>query len=256
MNNLTQLQHDFQAYLLDDSAPQTFAKSIINDNKVGAKKRLQIYHDAYRLRIIEVLAGVYPNLKKLLGAALFENTARSYISAYPSQYRNMRWVGDEMAVHLRSTLPKNPLAAELAEFEWALGLAFDAEDTPTISVQDLAAIPPENWGDLRFDWHPSVHVFPTHYNVIETWQALNQDKKAPKSKQVSSYCMVWRQEMMSHFRSLNDAEHEAVQYMMSGKNFGDLCELLGQKMQAEEAVAQAASYLAIWLNDGMLSAIH
>ncbi len=255
MNDLAQLQSNFQAYLLDDAAPQSFAKFIIDDRKVGARRRLQIYHDAYRLRIIEVLQGVYPNLKKLLGARQFEKTARAYITAYPSHYRNMRWVGDEMAAHLRDTLAQNPLAAEMAQFEWALGLAFDAEDAPVLSVQDLAKIEPEAWGELRFDWHPSVQVFPMRLNTIHIWQALDAGRKVPKSSHQDSYCMVWRQNMMSHFRSLDHTEHKAVQCLMSGKTFGDLCELLGQTTDEAAAITLAATCLATWLNDGVLSVI-
>jgi hypothetical protein len=255
MSRLAQLQTDFQAYLLDDAAPQNFAKAIVNDAKVGARKRLQIYHDAYRLRIIEVLGNVYPNVQKLLSAAQFERLARGYITAYPSTYRNMRWMGDQMAAYLRNTLPQNPLAAELAQFEWALGLAFDAEDAPVLSVQNLAEIAPENWGALRFDWHPSVQIFPTHYNIIQTWQALENNKKLPKLKPQAAFCLVWRQNLMSHFRNVDDAEHAAMQAMMSGKTFGELCAQLGESMDEAAAVAQAAAYLATWLNDGLLSSL-
>ena len=104
MSHLAQLQSDFQAYLLDSKKGVAFAQKIINDKKVGAKKRLSIYADAYRLRIIEALETAYPKLGVLLGDDLFDATARSYINAHPSFYRNMRWVGDKMDAHLRHTL--------------------------------------------------------------------------------------------------------------------------------------------------------
>jgi Putative DNA-binding domain len=102
MTHLSQLQSDFQAYLLDASKGAGFTKQIVNDKKVGVKKRLGIYADAYRLRIIEALSNSYPILKALLGDDLFEQAARSYIDLYPSTYRNMRWVGDKMAEHLQA----------------------------------------------------------------------------------------------------------------------------------------------------------
>ena len=81
MSQLAKLQADFQAYLLDDTQGASFIKSFVDDKKVGAKKRLGIYHDAYRLRIIEALATAYPQLNALLGDVLFDNTAREYITA-------------------------------------------------------------------------------------------------------------------------------------------------------------------------------
>ena len=40
-----------------------------------------------------------------------------------------------------TTQPQHPIAAEMAAFEWALSLAFDAEDASILSLQDLAEIP-------------------------------------------------------------------------------------------------------------------
>ncbi|NOS97643.1 MAG: DUF2063 domain-containing protein, partial [Methylotenera sp.] len=138
MSHLAQLQADFQAYLLDDAQNSSFIKAVVDDKKVGASKRLSIYHDAYRLRIIEALATAYPKLNALLGDVLFDNIAREYISAYPSTYRNLRWYGSQMREHLLTTLPQHPIAAEMADFEWTLSLAFDAEDVPELTLQDLA----------------------------------------------------------------------------------------------------------------------
>jgi hypothetical protein len=252
---LTQLQADFQAYLMDDVKGAAFKHRIINDKKVGVKKRLGIYYDAYRLRIIEALANVYPNLKKLLGDDLFDSTARSYINMYPSTYRNMRWVGDKMAEHLQATLRQHPIAGELATFEWALGLAFDAEDVPILTLQDLAIIPPQDWGNLRFKFQPAVQLLSPTYNVLRVWQALNIDEIPPKAKQIKEPYLVWRKELNSHYRSLEPAEYAAIQQMMAGASFGDLCETL-LEVKGDEATNTAAQYLAGWLNEGLLTALY
>ena len=179
MNHLAKLQTDFQAYLLDDVAGASFKKQIVNDAKVGVDKRLNIYANAYRLRIIEALANSYPKLKMLVGDDFFDEAARSYIEQFPSTYCNMRWVGGEMAAHLQHILPQHPVAAELAQFEWALGLAFDAADAPVKMLQDLANIAPENWPDLIFGLHPSVKILDLQWNIVAIWNALNlQDRKS------------------------------------------------------------------------------
>jgi hypothetical protein len=255
MTHLSQLQSDFQAYLLDSSKGAAFTKKIINDKKVGVKKRLNIYADAYRLRIIEALANAYPILKALLGDDLFEKSARSYIEKYPSTYRNMRWVGDKMSEHLQANFSQYAIAAEMATFEWVLGLAFDAEDAPILSLQDLAAIPPENWGDLRFKFHPAVQLVQAKYNVLLLWQALNGEKAPPKVTLINEPYVVWRKDLSSHYRSLDIAEYAAIEQMMAGASFADLCEKLQDNASEEEATMKAAQYLAGWLNEGLLTAI-
>jgi hypothetical protein len=253
MSQLVQLQADFQAYLYDDVKGAAFKAKIINDQKVGAKKRLDIYYNAYRLRIIDVLSNDYPNVRKLLGDDLFERTARSYIDKHPSTYPNMRWVGQKMSAHLTKTLPQHPVAAELATFEWALGLAFDAEDTPILGLPDLAAIPPENWAELRFTFQPSLQILALKYNALEVWKALDRDAAPVKHAKTNMPCIVWRQDMNSFFRSIDAAELNAIKQMMAGASFGDLCEKLQEDLSEEEATQNAAQYLATWLNEGLIA---
>lgn len=255
MSHLAQLQSDFQAYLLDSNKGAAFAKQIINDNKVGAKKRLSIYADAYRLRIIEALETAYPKLGVLLGDDLFDSTARSYINAHPSFYRNMRWVGDKMDAHLRHTLPKHPIAAEMAAFEWALGLAFDAEDAPQLTIQDLAQIPPENWGDLHFSFHPSMQLLRFDWNAIAVWQALEVAKKPPVALKQKTPCVLWRRDFTSHFRTVEAAEFQAIKQIKAGASFGELCESL-MEVSGDNASMQAAQFLAGWLEAGLISTLN
>lgn len=96
MLDLAQLQSEFQSYLIGDKNSTTFSTRIIDDAKVGVNRRLAIYFDAYRLRIIEALATAYPKLKALLGDDLFNRIAREYIDEFPSTYQNMRWVSGNM----------------------------------------------------------------------------------------------------------------------------------------------------------------
>jgi len=255
VSQLAKLQADFQAYIYDDVQGASFKQRIVDDEKVGVTTRLNIYADGYRLRIIEALASDYPQLHGLLGDEAFEALARSYIDQYPSTYRNMRWVGEQMAQHAANTLSEHPIAAEMAAFEWALGLAFDAEDIPALSVQDLAAIPPETWGALEFTLHPSVQLLDLHWNVIAVWQALHAEEAPPEPEQASSSCLVWRNHLDSHYRSLDAQEFQALQQIKDSANFGALCESLFETL-GESATQQAAQYLASWLEAGMISQIN
>lgn len=252
MSPLATLQAGFQAYLLDDSRKTAF-KPVVDDNKVGATQRLKIYHNAYRLRIVGAFAAAYPMLQAYLGDDAFANVARSYLTKTPSIYPNMRWYGAQMPAHLLSVLAKHPIAAELAQFEWTLSLAFDAEDTTIINLQDLARIPPENWGDLRFKFQPSTHLLALHYNAVAVWQALNVEQTPPQAlkQEAVTHWLIWRQDLTCKFRLLASAEVQAIEMALAGKSFGDICETLFETL-GDEAVNQAAQYLAGWLEAGLL----
>lgn len=264
MNQLTELQLDFQSYLLAAGKHSAFHGRIIDDAKVGAERRLGIYYDAYRLRLIEALSNGYPKLHLLLGGDLFDSTARSYIDAYPSPYRNLRWFGDAMAEHLLDRLPQHPIAAEMADFEWNLALAFDAEDTPVLQLADLAAIPPEDWAEVSFVFQPSIKPLPLRWNTVAVWKALDAEETPPVPEQQSSFetWLIWRHELTPRFRSIEAMEEIALNAAIGGATFGDICETLGmqlEKAQAleydaqEEATVKAAQYLASWLESGMIA---
>lgn len=263
---LAKLQADFQAYLMCDIRGAAFTQAIVDDDKIGIKRRLGIYFDAYRLRIIEALATSYPKLKLLLGDDLFDSTARAYLEEYPSQFRNMRWYGHQMREYLLSALPQHPIAAEMASFEWTLSLAFDAENAPELQIQDLAEIPPENWAELRFKFQPALHLLPLRWNTIALWKffdekAFEAEENPPTLAQYSCYTtwLIWRQAFNSQFRSMEETEVLALHMGMVGATFGEICdellEVTGDEVSEEQATMLAAQYLAGWINCGLLSGL-
>ena len=77
MRELRELQADFQNYLLQQNPCITF--DIIGTTTVPVITRLNIYRDAYYLRLIEAFQQDYPALQALLGEKHFEQLCRNYI---------------------------------------------------------------------------------------------------------------------------------------------------------------------------------
>ncbi len=251
---LADLQANFQDYLLADevgASAKPFLAKMVDDEAVGIEKRLNIYHHAYRARIQEALGTVYPNVHQHLGCQAFNQIITAYIAKYPSTYRNLRWVGDTLADYLAEVVPEQFFVADLARFEWALSLAFDAEDQPTLTIEDLGQIPPEDWSDLSFDWHPAVRIKTAQTQVIPAWQALDAGQ-APQVIEDATTYVVWRQEMMSYFKTLDEREKLAIEFMHKGHTFGELCEALVGITGEEQVMTIAAGYLSEWLSAGML----
>jgi hypothetical protein len=254
MSQLAQLQDSFQVYLLDDTL-KSANNFIVNDAKLGAKKRLGIYHDAYRLRIVEALGNTYGKVKKLLGDAFFNTTARAYLKQHPSLHPNLRWYGAHMPTFLKTALPQHPVAAELAAFEWALAMTFDAPDAQTLYLQDLATIAPENWADLRFKFHAGVQFIELELNTVAVWKALEAEETPPSAVPAQHHLwLIWRQHLDANFRSIEDVEAMALRLMIAGASFGDLCETLFESM-GDNATSQAAQYLAGWLEAELISVL-
>src|SRR5262245_35003945 len=112
MTTLADLQYRFQNYVLHDE-PGMITR-IGGQEGIDPQRRLRIYFDAYRLRLVEALATDYEALRALLGDNQFSDACRAYVEATPSVFRNVRWYGAGLAEFLRTTPPwtRRPAAYE------------------------------------------------------------------------------------------------------------------------------------------------
>jgi len=271
---LRRLQEDFQGYLLTLDA--RMRPHVLGSAQVGAEERLAIYANAYRLRLLEALATDYPGLHTVLGDDEFDAMGRAYIAAHPSAYFSLRWFGDHMSEFLRATEPysKYPVFTEKAAFEWAKSDAFDAADSTVASIDDMAAIPPDAWPGLRFVPHPSLRRLDLRWNVPTVWKEIDAAQgsgsvaggrmpgatagQEPPALEVSDFpiaWLVWRQDLLTYFRSLNVDEAWALDALLRGETFAAICEGLTEWIDAQNVAVHAAGLLKQWLTDGLISEI-
>jgi hypothetical protein len=217
-----------------------------------AARRLTVYHDAYRLRLVEALGEDFPLLRALLGEAGFQRLAQRYLAACPSRSHTLRDLGRGLA----GFLGRRPALRATAAFEWALLDAFDAADVPTLTAADLAAVPPQRFAHLRFALAPGVQVLRLRWNVPQAWSAWQGGAAAtpPARLPAPLDCLIWRREQRVYFRTLPADEALAFGALRRGRNFGSLCNALARAGDADAAPARAAQLLATWLAEDLLAA--
>ena len=251
---LAALQQQLQQAILSGTPPTGLIRS---DRIAEPDFRFQAYNQAYRLRLIEVLGNDYPLLKRLLGEGDFDTLARQYLDEYPSDTPSVRWMGRHLERHLRSR-EVHPALADIAAFEWAQGEAFDAEDTDVLTMNSVAALPPEAWERLHFEIHPSARILQLHWNVPELASA---DADADLSELISAneaprHWVMWRRGHVVHWRSLQDDEATALSGVGLGQSFPQICERLCAYVDADQVALHTVSLLKRWLADELLAAIH
>lgn len=219
--------------------------------------RMAIYGNAYYARLIETLAGDYEAIHTLLGDEEFEKLCRHYIHTYPSKYFTLRWFGQFMAEYLRHNEPysQHEYLVEMAKFEWTFTDAFDAQDIFAVTESDITQIPLEAWPTLIVRFHPSVHCFDYQWNILPIWKAIKDDEEVPELQKLGSIetCLIWRQELTTRYRTLEENESLLLKAAIAGKNFADWCELLLNAGEAADEVPMvAASILKTWIGSGMV----
>jgi hypothetical protein len=263
MTALQRLEICFQDYLFNspsqinpDTETEIF-KQVVSTARVSAQVRLNIYANAYRARLQEALVASYPVVQAYLGEADFILCCDRYIDAYPSSFRSIRWFGDCFDVFLATASSLPGCVPELARLEWALGLVFDAADAPVLGPEVMQSFPHTFWDTMVLTPHPAVRRLRFSWNVVEIWQAIVDHKTLPLAQcaAVPVPWVLWRKEWMSRFCALSATEAWAVDQMIAGAPFGEICEGLCEWVLEEEIGVYAASLLKGWLHSGLISVI-
>lgn len=252
---LKDFQDKFQRAILDGD------DGILADIPDGPRETktnlLGIYRDAYVLRLVDVVGNDHEQLKAYLGDDAFAQMARGYVAAHPSSNPNARWFSHKLPEYLRSDkdYADRPVLYELAAIERALNDAFDGADAPHLCLEDLAAIPPERWGELSFTHHPTVATLEAHTNAAAIWTALNADRDppSPRHAEEASLVLVWRHDGMSRFREFCAEEAMMWHESVAGRTFAELCQLVAVFDDPDSAPMRAAGYLKGWLEAGLLT---
>ena len=257
MKQLQNLQSTFQQSVLNPSDSASI-EWVSASGRVTPKVQLSIYCFAYEARLKEVLMNDYPAMLMAIGEDQFVKLTESYIKSYPSHYFSLREFGCNMPdfVLAQGGEHKDWLH-ELSLFEWLFGEAFDAADDSIFTEQDMASISPDQWSTLKFILHPSVNRLDFEWNTPEMWQALTDDepKEVKAKREITSSWLIWREKLITRFRSMQTDEQLAFDTMSRGGDFHEVCETLANIMNADDVPLHAASLLKGWINQGLIKEI-
>jgi hypothetical protein len=255
MGGLLRLEQDFKDCMLGNSLDMR--GQVIGDARASADERIHVYVEGYRLRLLEALQDSYGGIHAFMGDEEFDKLGRAYIDAHPSIHPSVRWFSQHLPAFLKAAAPysAHPFLADLAAFEWNQGLVFDAADVEPLDMQALATVPAESWGVVRFTLHPSVRRLDLGWNAPKVWQALDAEEDPPAPEEAPASWLLWRSGFTTRWRSLGADEAWMLDAVRAGQNFGELCEGLCQWHAPEAVAMQAASYLKLWLNDGLVTGI-
>ena len=254
MKTLKELQEEFQEYVIQDD-PRVGVE-VLKPRNMEVEGRLNVYRNAYYLRLVDILKEDYSVLYTMMGEDAFNAMVRAYLKVYPSNHYSVRTVGAHLAVFLKNTQACDPSFSELAAFEWAMNVALLAADIDTLTMDALAEVAPEAWGDMRLRLHPSVQTVTTHFNVMERWRAINDGEDDLDLLQLEDpkHLLVWRRDREVYFCVLSDLQYYLIDAIKKGECFGVLCETMLSYLEEASVVQWVASTLQTWVTEGVFQA--
>lgn len=251
---LKQLQLQMLSWL--QNGDPVIKDKVTGTEKVSVETRLDIYAHAYRYRLIEALEDTFPALHTLLGDEDFFNLGIDYLDTWPSTHFSLRYFGHQMGHFLgvNQAYKEQAVLSEMAQFEWLLRSSFDAADTEALVIDVLQQISPENWPGLRFAFHPSLQRLHLRFNVPQLWQVIDQ-QQTPIDIEENDFpiaWLIWRKDLRTYYRSMDVDEAWAMDAMISGSDFSDICSGVCEWVDEQHAAMRVAGFIQNWLSENLI----
>ena len=254
--NLQDLQTDFQQKVLD--AECTSASWIkASPQGLSSKDRLAVYHNAYRVRLIDVLFDTFEHTAIYLGDVWFRQLAAAYVQSHQSPHNNIGLYGREFPDYLAQQLADDLEVAELADMDWKMRRAFDGADSTVMTLAHMQQLASGESETPQFQPVATLSVNTQHFNTLEIWHAIDQVTQPPTVERLSQPVdvLIWRKGQSPHFRSLSTIEATAIRSVCSGHTLEAIGQKLVQDFPDIDAVMECGQMLSRWIEDQVLAVV-
>jgi len=221
----------------------------------GAPERgLAVYRHAYRAQLIASLRDTFEKTWAWLGDEAFDKAARHHVESHAPGSWTLNEYGRDFVQTLRDLYPGDPEVAELAWLDWTLRRAFDGPDAEAVKPELLAEV---DWDKAVLIFVPTLTMGEVTTNSAAIWGSLADEKAPPAAERLAAPASIriWRSGLTPKYRTIENFERRALTLAMAGSSFADLCALLVEDGDADRTAQDVGAVLAIWLQDGLISAV-
>ncbi len=248
----------------------TVAAEFIKPNdRLTAFERLEIYNRMYWFRIIDCFYEDTPGLRAMLGERKFSRLTTAYLTKHPSRSFTLRNLCSRLEEFIRAeprwTAPRTALAREVARFEWAQTVAFDAAALPVVTPADFARVSPAR---LKLALQPYITLLQLEHLVddyviavkrrdtlrAEASNATTESRKVarirrvPPPKRERIWVAVHRSDNRLYYKRLERPAFKILSALRDGQTLNRAVAAAGRGVTAE----QVQAWFALWAQLGWL----
>ncbi len=251
--------HAAQAYTPLAQLQTTMQQAILTGNvddcawirpkeHLAAAAQLNVYVQAYKMRLHEAVVGDYTALQHYLGADKFAQVLDNFMANVPSLHFNIGRHAAQLPAFLASHA--DAFAVELAQFENALVQLADAAETTPLTPQHLAGITPDVFMQMVLHPRAALQLFAFMYPVNAYFAAVIAGETPAPPVPQASYVAVFRHNDTMWRLDLNATEYAILSALFSGNTIGNALAGLD-----ESAATHLTAYFSRWLHGGLLTHI-
>jgi hypothetical protein len=201
--------------------------------KAGASpsRRFGVYRNNVYASLIDVLAGRFPVVARLVGDEFFRAMARAYIEREPPHSAVLIRYGVSFSDFIGDFAPAAsvPYLADMASLEWAWHAAYHAPDAAPLPLAELAGAI-DHAEDAVLALHPSLSVVRSPYPIVSIFELNTQAGDMPPTRlEGSEDALVMRPRLEVQLRLLPEGGASFIFALKEEKSIGEAAAIaLGQ----------------------------
>ena len=258
----------------DEDTLARFEATFAETERFDRAARMEVYANDYYWRLAGVLEEHFPMVAWMLGHVQFHNLVTDYVLVCPPREPDLRSYSRDFPSFLAQH-EEGEADPELVEVAWIeLGRVFvlALADEPALSDEQLESIELDRWPQLRFEVDKSVRLRATSRPFAPMWTLCREGYPVEQARKrhppEPGHVLVWRKDMVIRHRDLSDAEARALQALLEGEPFIEICAAAAgmkgdegevvEEREAGDAVepSQVARWLRAWVEAGLIVSIH
>ena len=164
---LGELQDAFCDFVVHGRSAPALETQLRSRGAGDSELQLDVYRNAYFIRLEKALAHDFPLSAKLLGPQSFARLAAEYVLAYPSRHPSLRYLGHALPGWLGEHT--GVATGDLAAIEWAAMQVLDGCDREPVDAGRLEGIAPADWPRLALALMPTLSLLEISSNADRVW---------------------------------------------------------------------------------------
>lgn len=205
-------------------------------------EQLQVYVNAYRWRLEDIVAEDFPVLAHVWGKEKLDAAIAEYVAMTPSHVADVA----KYPAGFPNTI-KEVFAHEIAILENAIAQIASLPETEALTPDHLAGMTPESLMEARLHPRAALKLFAFDYPVNDYYAAVMEEKNPQIPTPQESFLAVYRHEDAMWRLPLEVNEYALLQSLFNGEKIGIALE----KAQCDENVL--SGWFSRWIRNGLLS---
>lgn len=237
-------------------ADHPLPEGVTSHSEKAPTRRFNVYRNNFYASLIDVLAGRYPVVQRLVGQEFFRAAAKVYVGHEPPRSAMILAYGGGFADFLDSFPPVSdvPYLRDIARLEWARHTAYHAADAVPLRAEGFAQIASDQVAALRLQVHPSLGLVDSAFPIVSIWETNMFDERVrPVGPDAGAEAaMILRPEMIVQVRRLPPGAAAFIGALGAGDTLGEAAE----RASASDERFDLAGNIAGLIDAGVIIGYH